>query len=171
MSGRASRLARQFDDIVGILQHRGYIADWEATAAGDMLRHLFHESDLVVAEALRQGVFDDLSAPEVAGLASCFTYQHRGPDTPPPPRLRSASLRAKFSELDRIVADVRASETEAGVRLTREIDPGFVATAAAWAGGDDLADVLDDEELTGGDFVRQVRQLIDLLRQIGTAAP
>ena len=31
--------------------------------------------------------------------------------------------------------------------------------------------MLLDEELTGGDFVRNVKQLIDLLRQVGDVAP
>jgi hypothetical protein len=31
--------------------------------------------------------------------------------------------------------------------------------------------VLDDEELSGGDFVRNIKQLTDLLRQIGDIAP
>ena len=30
--------------------------------------------------------------------------------------------------------------------------------------------VLEEEELSGGDFVRNIKQLIDLLRQIGDAA-
>ena len=37
--------------------------------------------------------------------------------------------------------------------------------------GDDLSTVLEDGELTGGDFVRTVKQCIDLLRQIGDVAP
>ena len=42
----------------------------------------------------------------------------------------------------------------------------------AWASGDALADVLDeDDELTGGDFVRHVKQVVDLLHQIAVAAP
>jgi ATP-dependent RNA helicase HelY len=41
-----------------------------------------------------------------------------------------------------------------------------------WAAGTDLAEVLaDDDELTGGDFVRNVKQCVDLLRQIGDIAP
>ena len=40
----------------------------------------------------------------------------------------------------------------------------------AWASGADLAAVLDGE-LTGGDFVRHVKQCIDLLRQVADAAP
>jgi ATP-dependent RNA helicase HelY len=41
----------------------------------------------------------------------------------------------------------------------------------AWASGDDLTDILEDEEMTGGDFVRNVKQVIDLLRQIADVAP
>ena len=31
--------------------------------------------------------------------------------------------------------------------------------------------MVEDEELSGGDFVRNVKQLIDLLRQLADAAP
>jgi ATP-dependent RNA helicase HelY len=40
-----------------------------------------------------------------------------------------------------------------------------------WAEGHELADVLDDDEMTGGDFVRNMKQCIDLLRQIAEVAP
>ncbi len=172
IEGRAGRLAQQFDDIVGILQWRGYIADWDVTSAGETLRGIFHESDLAVAEALQCGIFDGTSPPELAALASCFTYEQRGPGPAASPRLRTAALRERFRALDRLVGEIQATEAEVGVRLTRDLDPGFVATAAAWAGGDDLSDVLEEEdELTGGDFVRQIRQLVDLLRQIAIVAP
>ena len=41
----------------------------------------------------------------------------------------------------------------------------------AWVQGDELADILEDEEMTGGDFVRNVKQVMDLLRQIADVAP
>ena len=34
--------------------------------------------------------------------------------------------------------------------------------AHAWAAGEDLAEVISDEEISGGDFVRNIKQLIDL---------
>ena len=40
-----------------------------------------------------------------------------------------------------------------------------------WAAGETLEHVLDEEDLSGGDFVRNIKQLIDLLRQLGDAAP
>ncbi|MDQ2729652.1 MAG: hypothetical protein M3Y91_17715, partial [Actinomycetota bacterium] len=61
--------------------------------------------------------------------------------------------------------------------LTRIPDPGFVALARGWAEGEDLATIVGEGDgqgqgtVTGGDFVRNVKQLIDLLRQIGDLAP
>ena len=40
-----------------------------------------------------------------------------------------------------------------------------------WVSGESLTDVLDDDELAGGDFVRHVKQCIDLLRQVAGVAP
>ena len=37
--------------------------------------------------------------------------------------------------------------------------------------GEELADVVADEELTGGDFVRTMKQLIDLARQVALVRP
>ena len=37
--------------------------------------------------------------------------------------------------------------------------------------GKPLDEVLGADDLTGGDFVRNIKQLIDLLRQVGDVAP
>ena len=66
---------------------------------------------------------------------------------------------------------LNASEDEAGLTLTRAPDPTFAAVAYAWAAGESFAEVVEAEELSGGDFVRNVKQLIDLLRQIAEGAP
>ena len=52
------------------------------------------------------------------------------------------------------------------MQLCRELEPGFAGTAHAWAEGATLEDVLDETEMAPGDFVRNCKQLIDLLRQI-----
>ena len=55
--------------------------------------------------------------------------------------------------------------------MTRAPDPTFVALAHAWAAGQSFASVVEDEDLSGGDFVRTMKQLIDLLRQLALLAP
>jgi ATP-dependent RNA helicase HelY len=79
-------------------------------------------------------------------------------------------VRRAWTGLARLAADLNAAEDEAGLPLTREPDPGFFAAAYGWAAGEDLGEVIAEEELSGGDFVRNVKQLIDLLRQIGEVA-
>ena len=50
--------------------------------------------------------------------------------------------------------------------------PGSPRSRHSWAAGEDLSVILDaDDELTPGDFVRDVEQLIDLLRQIAAVTP
>ena len=68
-------------------------------------------------------------------------------------------------------ADLRARERSVGLGEDRPPDPTFAAIAHAWVAGEGFAEIVDEEELTGGDFVRTMKQLIDLLRQIATVAP
>ena len=69
---------------------------------------------------------------------------------------------AVWSDLDAIEKDNRLS-------FLREPDFGFVWAAHAWARGKPLQSVLGPD-LTPGDFVRAVKQLMDLLGQVAVAA-
>ena len=171
MGGSAGSIARRFDDVLGLLAGWGFTDGWALTAKGRLLVRIYHECDLVVAEALSRGLFDGLDAPELAALASCFTYEHRSRTPPPPPWFPSGRMREAFTAAERIGRDLQAAERRANLPETRLPDPTFVPMAQAWAAGTGLDDVLDDEELSGGDFVRNIRQLLDLLRQIGDTAP
>ena len=75
-------------------------------------------------------------------------------------------MQRRWVQLERIASDLNATERDAGLPQTRNPDPGFFAVAHGWAAGEDLADVIGDEAVTGGDFVRNMKQLIDLLRQL-----
>ncbi|MGQ0520284.1 MAG: DEAD/DEAH box helicase [Actinomycetota bacterium] len=169
--GRTESLARQFDRVLRVLGAWGYVDGWALTAAGQRLARVYHECDLLVAEVLGAGLFDGLDPPAVAGLASVFTYEHRRPGPAPAPAFPSGRLRQRWLEVETLARDLNLAEQEAGLPVTRPPDPGFVAVAAAWAAGDDLDRVIADEDMSGGDFVRNVKQLIDLLRQLGEVAP
>jgi ATP-dependent RNA helicase HelY len=71
----------------------------------------------------------------------------------------------------RIWGDLDQLEKDNGVSFLREPDLGFAWPAYQWARGKRLEDVLESAPtLTPGDFVRSVKQLIDLLDQIAAAA-
>jgi ATP-dependent RNA helicase HelY len=176
ITSRSDSLARQFDRVLGVLERRGYVHGWALTPSGALLSRLYHECDLLVADALERGILDGLNPSELAGLVSCFTYETRraGEAVPSYPAGR---LGDRLRRLDRLRVELNATEEEAGLPLTRPPDAGFVVLARQWAEGRDLATVLGGAAesgqggVTGGDFVRNIKQLIDLLRQIGDLAP
>ncbi|MBA3267579.1 MAG: DEAD/DEAH box helicase [Acidimicrobiia bacterium] len=170
IQGRTESLARQFDRVLRILEAWGYVDGWSLTDPGHNLSRIWHECDLLVAEALRTGVFDGLDPTSVAALASSFTFEMRSSGPRPEPWFPSARVRRRWTDLSRLATELNQAEDEAGLPLTRMPDPGFFAAAYGWAAGEDLGEVIADEEMSGGDFVRNVKQLIDLLRQIGEVA-
>ena len=170
VKGRLESLARQFDRVLRVLEAWGYVDGWSLTEGGQRLARIYHEADLLIAECLGQGLLDGLGEAELAAAVSVFTYESRAPGEGsgglPTPRLRR-----RWAAVSKLVAELNAAEDDAGLPLTRPPDPGFATLAFAWASGEDLAEVIADEEMSGGDFVRNVKQLIDLLRQIGDTAP
>jgi ATP-dependent RNA helicase HelY len=171
VKGRSASLARQFDTVLQLLESLGYLDGWSLTPKGERLARIYHEADLLIAECLDAGVFDVTDAPTLAGLTSVFTYETRGPGEEVAPWFPSAEAKARWGEVESLHAGLRDAEESARLATTRAPDPGFVGLAHAWAAGEDLGDVLEDEELSGGDFVRNVKQLLDLLRQLADVAP
>jgi ATP-dependent RNA helicase HelY len=153
-----------------MLEQWNYLDGWTLTERGEQLVRIYHEADLLVAEALELGLFDGLDASSMAGAASSFIYEHRnsGPDLEP--WFPNSDIANRIDELDSVALDMNGDERRLGLPTTRRPDAGFFALAHAWAAGDDLERILADDEMPGGDFVRTMKQLIDLLRQIGDAS-
>jgi ATP-dependent RNA helicase HelY len=168
-----STLAREFDAVLGLLGERGYVdlTEWRLTGAGEMLARIFHESDLLVAEAVRLGLLDDLDAPTLAGLVSTFVYEHRSPEDPPAPWFPSSVVRERWHSIEGLSRELDALERRSGLTQHRPPDATFFAIAHAWVAGEGFAALVAEEDLTGGDFVRTMKQLIDLLGQIAQVAP
>ncbi|MCU1398786.1 MAG: superfamily helicase [Acidimicrobiales bacterium] len=171
VKGRSQSIARDFDRVLGILEAWGYVEGWRLTEAGTMLARTFHESDLLVVESVRQGMLDGLDPATMAGLVSVFVYEHRSPDAPPLPWFPNNDVRKRWLQIAALSAELQDIENEDGLIVHRAPDPTFLAIAYAWAAGESFAEVVEAEELTGGDFVRTIKQLIDLLRQLAIIAP
>ncbi len=171
ISGRTDSLAKRFDQVLGLLGRWGYLDGWAVTRRGAILARLYHEADLLVAEALGRGLLDDLEPPTLAGVVSCLTYEHRNKLTPPPPWFPSPEVRRRVSSIEEIARRLNRDELSAHLPESRLPDPTFLPLAFAWAAGEAFDTIVADEDLSGGDFVRNIKQLIDLLRQIADVAP
>ncbi len=167
---RTNTIAVRFDRICSVLESMGYLTEGgeQVTDAGRMLTRIYSELDLVTAEAIREGVFDRLSAPQLAAVLSSLVYESRG-DRRPSRMPDRASERAQGA-LRGIWRQVSLTERDHRLPSPTEPDIGFAEAIHHWTAGFPLADVLDLSGLTAGDFVRWARQVIDLAGQVAEAS-
>src|SRR5664279_94305 len=165
VESRRNTIARTFDRVYALLSDLGYLAGEEVPPAGLLLAGIYAESDLLVAECLRGGVFEGLSPAELAGCVSALVYESRQPEDAPP-RLPGGRSREALGAMVRIWGRLSEAESEHRLDFLREPDLGFAWPAYRWASGQPLDVVLTEADLAAGDFVRWVRQLLDLLDQV-----
>jgi ATP-dependent RNA helicase HelY len=162
---RAGSVSARFMDVVDLLTEMDYINEWSLTEKGEVLSGIFHESDLLVVETMNKGIFDNLSVPDLVGVASTLIFEPRGGDSGPATRWPSDLVRQRFKRIEKLSQRLNEAQRSRGLHMHRPPHGGLASECAAWASGKPLSKILDPE-LTPGDFVRSIRQLIDLLRQI-----
>ncbi len=182
LAGEISRetgsIARIFDRRCAVLVELGYLQgsgeDLEPTESGVMLRTIYSENDLAIAECLRTGVWGGLGAPGLAAAVSSLVYQGRRDEDDRSPRIPqgpTGPLGLALRETVRVWS--RVDELHTQHRLPRLDAPqwGIVGPVHAWAQGKNLDAVLRGTELAPGDMVRWFKQVIDVLEQVARAAP
>ena len=209
VNAATNSLARTFDRIVGLLTERGYMSsggqersdsgkgsggqersdsgegsggqDPRVTADGRLLARIYSESDLLVAECLRSGVWKGLQPAELAAVLSAMVFESRGGDGPTPVHtidMPTPAVRRALAEIRRLSDALRADEQRHRLAPSRQPDEGFVPAVYRWATTGNLTAALDASDVAGngsplpaGDFVRWCRQVLDLLDQVRNAAP
>jgi len=178
IEGRTSSIARVFDKVCDVLRTTGHleVADGvtQVTEAGQGLRRLYAESDLLVAECLRAGAWDGLDAAGLAAAVSAVVFESRGEDLGQAPQVAGGTdgrLARALDATQRVWARLEDLEVSRGVPATRAPDLGLVGPIHRWASGRSLGTVLQGTDLAAGDFVRWCKQVIDLLDQLSGAAP
>ena len=178
---RTGTIARLFDAVCEVLLELGYLRpvdrghperELRVTGAGKVLARIYAERDLLIAECLRTGVFEDLSAAELAGALSACVYE---------PRLSAQSIGLPVAPASRLGQCLRAQlgvshrihdlEFLARIEASSGAEPALAGAVQAWCDGAQLADILDATELTAGDFVRWCKQLLDVVGQIASLSP
>jgi ATP-dependent RNA helicase HelY len=170
VDSRTNTIARMFDRVCDVLESLGYLHGDDVTDAGRILARIYSEADLVIAEALRAGQWDTLDPAELAAVCSALVYEARRDDDASP-RLPPGAVRTAVAELGRLWSSLQATEHDAKLDFLREPDLGFAWAAWRWAHDAPLDQVLGDIAQAPGDFVRWMKQLIDLLDQVSVAAP
>lgn len=165
---RTNTIARTFDRVLAVLEELGYVAGDDVLPAGRHLAQIYGELDLVAAECLRHGTWSGLAPAELAAAVSLLVFEARRDDAASP-KLPGGRARDAIDATFDLAEDVRRLEREHRLSVTRVPDAGFAWAAFRWASGHRLESVLHESDLTAGDFVRWVRQLVDLLGQLASA--
>ncbi|MET3812180.1 DEAD/DEAH box helicase [Arthrobacter sp. UYEF3] len=171
IQGRTNTIAKTFDRVCGVLSSYGYLETSDSGAVsispdGQRLRRIYGEKDLLISQSLRLGAFSDLDAAEIAALASVLVYQAKREDRGLRPKMPSVSLESAVDTVIREWSALEDVEEANKLPLTGEPELGLVWPVFKWAKGRHLQEVLSGTDLAAGDFVRWVKQVIDLLDQL-----
>ncbi len=165
---RTGSLVNRFHLLAEVLRRRGYVdRDSDAvTDDGRILAGIYADADLLVTELVARGRLDGYGPADLAGIAALIVHEPRRDDVIPPDRLPTAALDRAAAEIQTLAAELRSVEEEVGVTPMRDLDAGFVEPVVRWSTGASLEEAVGELEVSGGDFVRNVKQVIDLLGQL-----
>lgn len=169
VESRTNVIAKTFDQICQVLTHLNYIEGEKPTPQGKILTKIYAESDLLLTESIRCGLFDELNATELLSIVSCMIFESRSAENSAP-KMPSVKVQNALREVVSIWAQLEEVESTYGVKTQREPDAGFCWISYKWASGGSLQSVLKGSDMSVGDFVRSTKQLIDLLNQIAGAS-
>jgi ATP-dependent RNA helicase HelY len=174
---RTGAVARVFDRVSDVLLDRGYLAEDEAgtvtlTSHGRTLKRIYGERDLLIAECLRRNVWNQLDAPSLAAMACALVYEPRRDEGMISERfLPKGPFRPALETTQLLWAQLDDLEREHRLPGSDPLATGLSTAMHAWARGGSLGGVLETAEMAAGDFVRWVKQTVDLLDQLSVVAP
>lgn len=175
---RTGAVARVFDRVTDVLLALGYLVDkpespgeLELSPTGRSLRRIYGERDLLIAESLRRGLWNDLDAASLAAMASALIYEPRRDEGQPNDRnLPRGAFREAFDATGNLWSVLDDLERENKLPGSQPLATGLTIGMYRWAKGASLNSVLQDADLAAGDFVRLTKQTIDLLDQLSVVA-
>lgn len=167
---RTNTVARQFDRVCEVLTSLEYLDGDTVTERGQRLKRIYSDVDLLAAEALRHGLWDDLTPAGLAAALSALVFEARRADDTSAPRVPGGGVKDVLAQTQRLWADLDTLEREHKLDFLRPPDNGMSWIAYRWTEGDDLDDLVGDSEMSAGDFVRRMKQLLDLAGQVADAA-
>ncbi|MCQ9363394.1 DEAD/DEAH box helicase [Corynebacterium sp. 732RC1] len=174
VSKATDTLGHTFDRILGLLAELDYVEFREGvpyiTEEGERLALIHNESDLLVAQCLKRGIWDGLDPAELAGVVSILSFENRK-ETRGSADAATEPMAKAMNATMRLWDELSVDERRHNLPITKTPEPGFALAMHQWTAGAPLGYCLaaaaqSGAELTPGDFVRQCRQVIDLLEQV-----
>ncbi|MEP6480674.1 MAG: DEAD/DEAH box helicase [Rhodoglobus sp.] len=193
---RTGAVAKVFDRVTDVLVELGYLVPGGPTSCGSdavrsgraavaignageltlnangrMLRRIYGERDLLVAESLRRGFWRDLDSASLAAMATTLVYEPRREEGQLGDRhLPRGSFREAFDRTGTLWSELDDLERLNRLPGSQPLSTGLALAMYRWASGTGLDAVLQEADMAAGDFVRWTKQTIDLLDQLSVVA-
>ena len=173
---RTGAVARVFDRVTDVLMILGYLERDDTgtvnlAASGRILKRIYGERDLLIAECLRRGLWNELDPPALAAMAAALIYEPRRDEGQVSERyLPKGSFRPALENTTTLWATLDDLERDNKLPGSNPLSSGLSLAMNRWAQGASLDSVLRDTDLAAGDFVRLTKQTIDLLDQLSMVA-
>lgn len=162
---------KEFDSLTRVLQYFGRLKPdgrhWTMTPLGEMTAHIRAQNDLLISLVIEGLPHEELAPVEIAAILSTLVFEPR--------RLMehdlslcSKRVRNFFKDVLYIADDLRYVQEEENIRLPISVEFDFAPLVTLWGNGARWSTLFKFTEMTDGDVVRSMRQLIDLLRQMET---
>jgi len=173
---RTGAVAKVFDRVSDVLLELGYLVQGENGTVsvgqhGTILRRIYGERDLLVAECLRRNVWSELDPAGLAAMAATLVYEPRRDEGQASDRyLPKGAFRPALEKTTELWSRLDDLEQQHRLPGTAPLSTGLSLAMNRWAQGARLDAVLGDADLAAGDFVRLTKQTIDLLDQVSLVA-
>ena len=176
ITSRTGAIARVFDRVTDVLLGYGYLVEQEngrvgLSESGQTLRRIYADRDLLVAESLRQGLWNALDAASLAAMACALVFEPRRDEGMMNERhLPKGAFRPALMETRELWSRLDDFERDNKLPGSNPLAVGLSLAMWKWARAGSLGDVLTEAEMAAGDFVRWTKQTIDLLDQLSVVA-
>lgn len=154
-----------FERRAKILHHFGYLdfPTQKVTDSGKWLADVRVDRPLLVGEALRHGLFQNIYPAQVAGLMAGLASD---PERSYGELYLSDKILEILDKFEQIAFDVASVEWKNGVEPAPEMNYSAIATAEAWAKGMNWDELVSRTKAEEGDLVRLLSRTGEALLQI-----
>jgi ATP-dependent RNA helicase HelY len=175
IDSRTNQVAKTFDRICNYLIDLEYLAEdsageLEVTPFGTRLSMIYGDRDLLVAECLRAGTWNELDPANLSAVVSTLVFESRRDEEAADPRIPKGSFEKAFLDTEDLWYNLELGAKHYKLKRSAELDLTVAFAINRWVSGKTLDSVLFESDMLVGDFIRLCKQIIDLLEQIARAA-
>lgn len=168
---KTGTIAHVFSKLLQVLGRLGYVEEntsgsFSLTDRGKVLRQIYGEKDLLTSLCVDQKIFNSLDPAAFASVVSVLVYEAKREELGGLQRYPSNDIGNAVHHIQDVLNGLNEIERQMQVQITQELQFGMIWPVYKWARGKSLAQCLDRTNMAAGDFVRCVKQIIDVLDQL-----